>query len=173
MSLTKSLEPCPLGSTLWWTDQSSHLHVWSWWIEDKALFSLMLVSGSGPQKWISLVSRCPTEKLQNQFLLKVTRSIKHKVQKRTVYPTAIAGVYLYVCVCLYIGVQHFSVLWLWYFFKLVLKDERRRHIRAYLFDTSWQQLFLFWIRELFNKRILLNQEDIGEWLIWVLVKIYT
>lgn len=99
MSLTKSLEPCPLGSPPWWTEQSSHLHVWSRWIEDQVLFSLMLVSGSGPQKWISLVSRCPKEKLRNQFLLKATRSIKHKVQKRTGYPTAIAGVYLCVWVC--------------------------------------------------------------------------
>ena len=74
--------------------------------EDKALFSLMLVSGSGPQKWISLVSRCPTEKLQNQFLLKATRSIKHKVQKRTGYPTAIADVYLYVCVHTLVCLKH-------------------------------------------------------------------
>ena len=67
-----------------------------------------------------------------------------------------------VCVCLYTGVQHFSVLLLVKLLLLVLKNEGRTHIRAYLFDTSWEQLLLFWIRQLFNKRILLNQEDIGE-----------
>ena len=121
----------------------------------------MLVSGSGPQKWINLVSRCPTKSLRNQFLPKVAQLLEHKVQRRTGSPTPIAGVYLCVCVCVYTGAQHFSVLLLMIPLSLVLKDEGRKHIRAYLFDTSWQQLFLFWIRELFNKRILLNQEDIG------------
>ena len=118
----------------------------------------MLVSASGPQKWINLVSRCPTKSLRNQFLPKVAPLLEHKVQRRTGSPTPMAGVYLCVCVCVcvYTGAQHFSVLLLMIPLLLVLKDERRKHIRAYLFDTSWQQLFLFWIRELFNKRILLN-----------------
>ena len=120
----------------------------------------MLVSGSGPQKWINLDSRCPTEKLRNQFSFKAARSFKHKIQRRTGSPTAIAGVYLCMWVC--VGAQHFSVLLLVILFITTFKDEGRMHIRAYLFDISWQQLVLFWIRELFNKRILLNQEDTGE-----------
>ena len=68
----------------------------------------MLVSGSGPQKWINLVSRCPTKSLRNQFLPKVAQLLEHKVQRRTGSPTPIAGVYLCVCVCVCVCIQVLS-----------------------------------------------------------------
>ena len=70
MSLAKNLLPSPWGPL---PDGQSIVFIFPFlklWIEESAYFALMLVRGSGPQKWwLNLVSEYTTEKLKSFCLI--------------------------------------------------------------------------------------------------------
>ena len=116
MSLTKSLEPCSLASSPWWTEQTC-LHYWHWWIEDQAIFSLVLVSDSWPQKWINLVSSCPTEFWESSSYSRQLDHLSLKPENWVSYTSSRC-----VCVCILVFSTSLCSC-LWYILLLVLKDK--------------------------------------------------
>ena len=93
------------------------LHYWHWWIEDQAIFSLVLVSDSWPQKWINLVSSCPTEFWESSSYSRQLDHLSLKPENWVSYTSSRC-----VCVCILVFSTSLCSC-LWYILLLVLKDK--------------------------------------------------